>query len=49
MTEIAEDTYVSWIDRQTEDDKKAYYDRVEAMGSRCCPFCPARREVCNDF
>ena len=35
MTEIVEDTYVSWIDRQTEDDKKAYYDRCEELRREC--------------
>ena len=35
MTEIAEDTYVAWIDRQTDDDKKAYYERVEAIRKEC--------------
>ena len=35
MAEIAEDTYVSWIDRQTDDDKRAYYERCEAIHKEC--------------
>tara|TARA_R110000764_G_scaffold24578_5_gene59364 strand:+ start:159 stop:458 length:300 start_codon:yes stop_codon:yes gene_type:complete len=36
MTEVVEDTYVSWIDRQTDDDRKAYYARCEEL-RRMCP------------
>ena len=54
MTEVVEDTYVSWIDRQTEDGRKAYYARCEEL-RRTCPLMdsitlrPPQREMCYDF